>query len=437
MIMLKLLVIADDLTGANEVAVQFAKKNIATLVVLDWREEWIVGSDEFQVVAVNTDSRHVSVNEAQQRMRTVLKAATSWQNPFIYKKIDSTLRGNVAAELDMMRTCLGEEKSMLIPANPSMGRTVEQGVIFVQGEPLAGSAYAGDPLEPTQESSVVRKLQCQIDAPYHLITRDILKKFHTHKQNIFQEIGCYVFDSATEQDLRRIGRLLFRENLTKVLAGSGGFAALLTEFIEFKNDSIHTLQKSKRRLLINGSLNPVVHEQIQWARSHAIPVFTLEHQRFDREERIMMDNQYLLSNWLFGAYQKSQITVLTTPSREKLNNASTSFHDKASKWNNYLGMLIASLLQVIQIEVLVIFGGDTALAILKALQLKRMVAVSEIIPGVALLKPLNGMTNPIYIVTRPGGFGEENHIGLIENFFKNGSNETSRNHDGRRQRGGS
>ena len=100
-------------------------------------------------------------------------------------------------------------------------------------------------------------------------------------------------------------------------------------------------------------------------------------------------------------------------------------------------MLIASLLQVIQIEVLVIFGGDTALAILKALQLKRMEAVSEIIPGVALLKPLNGMTNPIYIVTRPGGFGEENHIGLIENFFKNGSNETSRNHDGRRQRGGS
>ena len=120
--MLKLLVIADDLTGANEVAVQFAKKNIATLVVLDWREEWNVGSDEFQVVAVNTDSRHVSVNEAQQRMRTVLKAATSWQKPFIYKKIDSTLRGNVAAELDMMRTCLGEEKEYAYSRKPFDGK---------------------------------------------------------------------------------------------------------------------------------------------------------------------------------------------------------------------------------------------------------------------------------------------------------------------------
>ena len=138
MIMLKLLVIADDLTGANEVAVQFAKKNIATLVVLDWREEWIVGSDEFQVVAVNTDSRHVSVSEAQQRLSTVLKAAISWQIPYIYKKIDSTLRGNVAAELDMMRTSLGEEKSMLIPANPSMGRTVERGVIFGTRGTLGG-----------------------------------------------------------------------------------------------------------------------------------------------------------------------------------------------------------------------------------------------------------------------------------------------------------
>ena len=110
---------------------------------------------------------------------------------------------------------------------------------------MAESAFAGDPLEPTQDSSVVRKLQCQIDAPYHLITQDILKNYHTHKQDIFQEVGCYVFDSASDQDLRRIGKLLFRENLTKVLAGSGGFAALLTEFIEFKNDSIHILQKIK------------------------------------------------------------------------------------------------------------------------------------------------------------------------------------------------
>ena len=148
--MLKLLVIADDLTGANEVAVQFAKKGIATLVVADWQHDWKVHTDEFQVVAINTESRHVSVKEAQRRMNIVLDVANCRQIPYCYKKTDSTLRGNIAAELDILRKRLGAGRIMFIPANPSMGRTVEKGMIFVQGKPLAESDYAKDPLEPSR-----------------------------------------------------------------------------------------------------------------------------------------------------------------------------------------------------------------------------------------------------------------------------------------------
>ena len=415
--MLKLLVIADDLTGANEVAVQFAKKGIATLVVLDWQQDWKVYSNEFQVVAVNTDSRHVSAKEAQLRMKTVLDFANSWQIPYCYKKIDSTLRGNVAAELDILRTRLGAGKIMLVPANPSMGRTVEQGLIFVQGKPLAGSVYAEDPMEPTRENSIIRTLQRQIDSPYHQLTRENLQKYQTDQQNLFQEEGCYIFDTSSEQDLLQIGRLLFRENQMKILAGSGGFATILPLFIEFEINSTHSLQKSKRRLFINGSLNPVAHQQIQWARCQTIPVRVLKPPRSNHKEFELHENTNALLNWLQKAYQKNDMAVLTTPSQEMLRDSSIALRDDEVKWRKYLESLIASLLEKIQIEVLVIFGGDTALTILKALQYKRLQALSEIIPGVALLKPLNGMRKPIYIVTRPGGFGEMNNIGAIENFF--------------------
>ncbi len=433
--MLKLLVIADDLTGANEVAVQFAKKGIATLVVPDWQHDWKVHTDEFQVVAINTESRHVSVKEAQRRMNIVLDVANCRQIPYCYKKTDSTLRGNIAAELDILRKRLGAGKIMFIPANPSMGRTVEKGMIFVQGKPLAESDYAKDPLEPSRENSIIRKLRRQLDAPYHLITRDILEEHHTGRQYSFEDEGCYVFDTGSEEELFQIGRLLCREMQIRVLAGSGGFATVLPVFIEFKNKPTHSLKKSNRRLFINGSLNPVAHRQIQWARSRAIPVGILEKLGINREECRLTDDHYPLSNWLREAYKKNKMAVLTTPSPEKLRDSSFAFHGEGVKWNEYLGSLIASLLQEIQIEVLVIFGGDTALAVLKALQLKRIEALSEIVPGVALLKSLNSVNNPLYLVTKPGGFGEENSIGIIESFFQGKSNEANWDHHGRRQRG--
>ncbi len=71
--MLKLLVIADDLTGASDTGVQFAKKGIPVLVVTGITCESTTLSTDHQVVVVNTESRHLEAAEAGQRVKRVVE----------------------------------------------------------------------------------------------------------------------------------------------------------------------------------------------------------------------------------------------------------------------------------------------------------------------------------------------------------------------------
>ena len=413
------MVIADDLTGANEVAVHFAKHHIATAVVLDWQEDLETLPDKFQVIAVNTESRHESTEEAQRRMEKVVDTALKREIPYYYKKTDSTLRGNVAVELEVLRKKVGEGKVMFIPANPAMGRTVHDGVLYVKGKPLAFSEFSDDPLEPARESHIIKYLHSQIHTPYHLITNEMKQNTAFGKElSLFNEKGCYVFDTLSEQDFSQIGNLLKRSNLLHLLAGSGGFASVLPELIEFEKQPSHPNPQTSRRLIINGSLNPVAHQQMQWAQSQQIPIHILDITKLFANEGVFSAYQKDLADWLLGVYQAENLALVTTP-RQPLTNHSSMVEDQDIVGRDgRLGRVIMFLLSQVHVDLLGIFGGDTSLAILKALHQQYIEAISEIIPGVALLKPMNSESNHWYLVTKPGGFGEENVVGLIEQYFR-------------------
>ena len=100
--MIQLLIIADDLTGAADTAVQFSKKGIATLVTVD-RDIDIASLDpRTTVLAVDIESRHLSPSEAADRLARVVRRAVDCGVENFYKKTDSTLRGNIGAELEAL-----------------------------------------------------------------------------------------------------------------------------------------------------------------------------------------------------------------------------------------------------------------------------------------------------------------------------------------------
>ena len=116
--MKKLLVIADDLTGASDTGVQFAKKGIPVLVVTGIACELTALSADHQVVVVNTESRHLEAEEAGQRVTRVAELGIAAGVSHFYKKTDSTLRGNIGSELEALMVASGHSILAFIPAFP-------------------------------------------------------------------------------------------------------------------------------------------------------------------------------------------------------------------------------------------------------------------------------------------------------------------------------
>src|SRR5512133_2900134 len=141
---IRLGIIADDLTGAVDTGVQFARHGLETLVLLE-----SVETPSSEVIVITTDSRDEPTVEAYRRARA---AARVMGGRFVYKKIDSTVRGNVGAELDGLMDELAIPRALVAPAFPATGRTTLNGIHMVHGVPLAESSFAADPLWPATES---------------------------------------------------------------------------------------------------------------------------------------------------------------------------------------------------------------------------------------------------------------------------------------------
>ncbi len=131
---MNLLILADDLSGAADCAIGFACTGHNTFVVVQPEGKQTVPSDG--LLAVDTDTRRLSPDEAAQRTASVYKAMSS-NGRRLYKKIDSTLRGNWAAEVAQLVPLAGV--AIIAPAHPAVGRTVKDGCVFLHGKPLEHS----------------------------------------------------------------------------------------------------------------------------------------------------------------------------------------------------------------------------------------------------------------------------------------------------------
>ena len=135
---LECLLVADDLTGACDAAVHFARRGYRTHVRLDSHGE------EASVLAISAESRHLSAAELRPVMDELARRLPVARARILFKKIDSTLRGNVGAEIAAALTAFGCEAAVITPAFPAMGRTVEGGYLRVEGaEPIGLAARLG------------------------------------------------------------------------------------------------------------------------------------------------------------------------------------------------------------------------------------------------------------------------------------------------------
>lgn len=417
--MIKLLVIADDFTGALDTGVQFSKNGISTLVKIlsepsSFEEPWTEYMCE--ILVLDIESRHVSPKKAAELVSQVTKRALENGILYIYKKTDSTLRGNIGSELTALLKAMEMQELIFIPAFPKADRVTVNGEHFVNEIPLCQTEFAKDPFNPVNSSRVKDIIREQSEVhtrEIHLGEYEKLWMQSTEKETIS------IVDAESIADLEHLGRILAKTGKLRCLAGCAGFAEMLPHLLSLKKSSQEEPASFGNTLLISGSLNTVARRQVQYAQQFC----GYKRMEFPLERMLLADERELrkIADELLADCRDSEKIAVEVPdynpSAHKLAKMDTALRDLPSKIVSSIGAVTKEILCRGRADVLIVFGGDTLMGIMRELHCDVMQPITEIETGVVLARLYSDVYR-LSIITKAGGLGKEDVILSIGRYMQ-------------------
>ena len=399
--MTRLLIIADDFTGALDTGVQFAARGAKTCVATDPGYDFPQAGADIQVMVLDAETRHLTPEAAYKTVFRAVKDALAAGFRYIYKKTDSALRGNVGAELTAVLDAAGADRLAFLPALPKMGRITRNGIHYIDSVPVADSVFGQDPFEPVTASSLEEIIAAQSKRPVVL---------HRLGEAAESRPGIQVYDSETDGDLLRIGRALGREGLT-LSAGCAGFAAVLAELLELNGPPPGRPELVPALFVACGSVNPVTLRQMEAAEAAGFPrVHLTPEQKLEPGWLETPDCAAAAAAWLEAAGEEKRfiLDVNDLPGRDDTaayaREHRLSTEDLRVRISSQLGRLVQRLLDGGLDATLLCTGGDTLLALTRAVGAAELLPVCELDAG-AVLTEFVYQGKPYHIISKSGGFG--------------------------------
>ena len=378
----RLIIVADDLTGAMDVAGPLAARGMSTWVVASVGGCTRATLPAAEVVSINADSRHLSEERAAQRVRSVVRDLIDPDCEILIKKIDSTLRGNVVVETLAMLEASGRSAAVVAAAFPRQGRTVVEGAVQVHGVALKDTNFARDALSPPPlEPLHVLFRRADAHADVRSIGRGApVAPAPARGRRIF------VVDSTSDEDLRTTLRSLEGRLRDTLLVGSAGIAEALAE-VHFEQASATFTAPA-----VQGPLLFVVGSRTRAERAAG-----------QRPGRRLLGPHHRSTHWILSTSVRP-----CAPTEPVLVLKATSDAEgrevEASEVAQRLAEGVAGLLEGRPIAAVVATGGDTAVAILQHLSQPTLRVEGTLLPGI----PFSWMQaggRKVWFVTKAGGFG--------------------------------
>ncbi|MFC4802252.1 four-carbon acid sugar kinase family protein [Neobacillus sp. GCM10023253] len=416
----KLAVIADDLTGANDTGVQFAKQGLNTTVL--FAETQLQPAHlSADVIVLNSDSRALSAEKAYEAVFNLAAQLNKLSVSKVFKKIDSTMRGNIGPEIDAVMDAYKLKTSFVVPAFPKSNRVTTNGYHYVNGVLLEETPIAQDPVCPVTESYLPKLLQEQSKREVTFISISDVQKGKSHLSEKIKDLSSgdsskiIVVDATTDEELKMIVEAaeILEENFLWV--GSAGIAYHL--FNTGKREEVLRHQQSDDRLpvlVVAGSVNPVIDRQIQVLKDkfHVEEIvispeeFFYEDRRKREIERVVKAGQALLD--------KGDLVVTTNRERETINRVK-GLQQKLGISNFDVGYTIAESMGVIAGQLIdsksicgaILTGGDIAGATCKVLNGEGIRVIGEVEAGIPYGKLFGGFFDGLPLVTKAGAFGTD------------------------------
>lgn len=389
-------VIADDLTGAADSGVQLVRAGYSAAVFFQGEPvaEAEDTGNESEAVVLDTDSRALSGAEARERVLEAVNAVnaveTAGQREFLYKKVDSALRGNIAVEIEAALEATGREWAAIAPAFPSEGRTTVGGVQHLNGRPVHLTELARDTKTPVDESHLPSLLASL--GPVSTVGAGDLRDGHSLAQAF--EVGrCVVVDAEDDLDLSTLVHTI--EDPSSVLwVGSAGLSRALGAVYPGTGSTTETAgEKARNALVVVGSLSRVSRDQVAEIEEEGEAV-TVELAGEPGKEDFTTDE--------IEATIAKVGEVLSRGSNVVLQTAAEPAKNSPEFVAGGLAKVLAGL-EAESFEALVLTGGDTAISVARAIGATGIRLSGEIEPGVPVGRLVG--PRPYPVVTKSGGFG--------------------------------
>ena len=419
----KILIVADDFTGANDTGVHFARRKLRTTVItnIDNINRTLKNCD---VLVVDTESRFYDQKKAYEKIYDVGNLIKANKIKCIYKKIDSTFRGNIGAEISGLMDSLEIDHAVIVPAFPANKRITENGMIYVNGVPLAQTEISDDPRTPVRESFIPKIISQQTDKSIEIINftdihagkPGLIQKLQQHIDNGIQMIVC---DSLDEKDLDVIASVtaLLKERI--LFVGSAGFAEYLAKYLEYEKEKVSNV-------VIAGSVSDVTRKQIDYARERlAVTLIDIDTGKLFTKEKRKEKNR-IMDIVKEASLKGDEIIIRSAPSRASVSQSfeqglkyGLSKSEVSELIARFLGEIARDIIHGIKINGILLTGGDIGIKTAEALNISGKIIQNEILPGIPYGYFIEEQYRNIKIVSKAGGFGNENSIFQVLNFLRN------------------
>ncbi|MBQ3819268.1 four-carbon acid sugar kinase family protein [bacterium] len=423
-------VIADDLTGANDTALQFHLKGANTQILLSDEIE-LLNLKGTQVWAISTESRNVDSNTAYEKVVKIANMFKEKLNPdFLYKKIDSTIRGNIAVEILGILSVFEYDASIIVPAFPAEMRTTVGGYHMLKGIPMERTEMACDPHSPIRESHLPTLLKTQLPDEYSDIVGQIeLKTVMKGAGPILQKIKelidsgkrIIVADAVSTVDIEQIALALNKSDSRILPAGAAAFAQCLGEywFSDIENEHIIKTLPSLPKFIVSGSATQITANQIERLENS---------DEFDNILAVNLDIKTVLSGVSDDLTDRvvsnlnlgNTVVVHTSELIKDFDGFSDdSFNAELTKANlaDVITDFLAELTRRVTSKteaILITLGGETSYKCCQAIGAHQLQLVDEVAPAIALSMDYKAQ----WIVTKSGNLGGVNTLIDILRYFE-------------------
>lgn len=415
--MLKLLVLADDLTGALDTGAQFAMQQIRALVT---ETEGVLPdaiSSALQVLVMNLNTRHMPKEGAYARVYEVATRARKAGVDLIYKKTDSGLRGNIGAELHALMDAKDGQSIAFVPAFPRIGRTVKEGILYIDGIPVSQSIFSQDLFNPVRYDTIADIIRQQSDVEVLVIPEGQMPCAEDASGKIL------VFDAQTDAHITRIVTGLSQGLVPIQLAGCAGFAKHLKSYASLKSDAPCRRLIGKQLLFASASTSDIHFAQVGQAREEGWPLIQLSPVlQLAEDITILPEGRKVVQRAIADMRRHGRLMLLATTDAESV--AETVHLAKASGLSleesaDRIVRNVAALVRAVHLEtdcVLVISGGDTLRAVLRAISLQWIEPIEELIPGV-VYACARSEARQVEIISKSGSFGPPDALQQIQQYI--------------------